>query len=46
MPNMYRNRGGHAGDWNVIHNIPVLNGDALANPGALEYYRYIPELQA
>jgi len=30
---------------NVIHNIPVLNRDALANPGTLEYYRDIPDLQ-
>jgi acetoacetyl-CoA synthetase len=30
---------------NVIHNQPVLNKDALANPEALDYYRDIPELQ-
>ncbi|MCL6479692.1 MAG: acetoacetate--CoA ligase [Peptococcaceae bacterium] len=30
---------------NVIHNQPVLNKDALANPEALEYYKDIPELQ-
>lgn len=30
---------------NVIHNRPVLNKDALANPEALEYYKNIPELQ-
>jgi acetoacetyl-CoA synthetase len=30
---------------NVIHNLPVLNKDALANPEALEYYKDIPELQ-
>ncbi|MCL6610171.1 MAG: acetoacetate--CoA ligase [Peptococcaceae bacterium] len=30
---------------NIIHNRPVLNKDALANPEALEYYKDIPELQ-
>lgn len=30
---------------NIIHNRPVLNKDALANPEALEYYKNIPELQ-
>ncbi len=30
---------------NVIHNQPVLNKDALANPQALDYYKDIPELQ-
>ncbi|MHB1042587.1 MAG: acetoacetate--CoA ligase [Eubacteriales bacterium] len=31
---------------NVIHNLPVLNMDALANPEALEHYRDIPGLQS
>ncbi|MGH8377563.1 MAG: AMP-binding enzyme, partial [Gammaproteobacteria bacterium] len=30
---------------NVIHNRPVKNTDALANPQALEQYRNLPELQ-
>ncbi|MCL6638163.1 MAG: acetoacetate--CoA ligase [Firmicutes bacterium] len=30
---------------NIIHNQPVLNKDALANPEALEYYKDIEELQ-
>ncbi len=29
----------------VIHDRPVKNRDALANPGALEYFRHLPELQ-
>ncbi|MGB9825238.1 MAG: AMP-binding enzyme, partial [Desulfofundulus sp.] len=29
----------------VIHNRPVLNKDALANPEALEYFKNLPELQ-
>jgi acetoacetyl-CoA synthetase len=29
----------------VIHGDPVRNVDALANPGALEYFRDLPELQ-
>jgi acetoacetyl-CoA synthetase len=29
----------------VIHGEPVRNIDALANPGALEYFRDLPELQ-
>ena len=31
---------------NVVHNQPVKNTDALANPEALELYRDLPELQA
>ncbi|MDI6812610.1 MAG: acetoacetate--CoA ligase [Desulfitobacteriaceae bacterium] len=31
--------------YNVIHNEPVLNRDALGNPEALEYYRDLKELQ-
>ncbi|SHI65027.1 acetoacetate--CoA ligase [Desulfofundulus thermosubterraneus] len=31
---------------NVIHNQPVLNKDALANPEALEYFKNLPELQS
>jgi acetoacetyl-CoA synthetase len=31
---------------NVIHGLPVKNVDALANPGALEYFRDLPELQS
>ncbi|MEP4149376.1 MAG: acetoacetate--CoA ligase [Halioglobus sp.] len=31
---------------NVVHNRPVKNTDALANPGALELYRDLPQLQA
>ncbi|MGH8307244.1 MAG: AMP-binding enzyme, partial [Gammaproteobacteria bacterium] len=30
---------------NVIHNRPVRNTDALANPQALEQYKNLPELQ-
>ena len=30
---------------NVIHNEPVKNRDALANPEALELYRDLPELR-
>ncbi len=30
---------------NVVHNRPVKNTDALANPGALELYRDLPELR-
>ena len=29
----------------VIHGEPVRNVDALANPGALEHFRDLPELQ-
>lgn len=29
----------------IIHNQPVLNRDALANPDVLDYYKDIPELQ-
>lgn len=29
---------------NIIHNKPVLNQDALANPGALEYFKDLPDL--
>jgi acetoacetyl-CoA synthetase len=31
---------------NVIHNRPVKNTDALANPEALELFRNLPELQS
>jgi acetoacetyl-CoA synthetase len=31
---------------NVVHGLPVKNVDALANPGALEHFRDLPELQA
>ena len=31
---------------NIIHNEPVLNVDALANPESLEYYKNIKELQS
>jgi acetoacetyl-CoA synthetase len=31
---------------NVIHGRPVHNSDALANPGALEHFRDIPELRS
>jgi acetoacetyl-CoA synthetase len=30
---------------NVVHGLPVKNVDALANPGALEHFRDLPELQ-
>ncbi|HEY2809754.1 MAG TPA: acetoacetate--CoA ligase [Steroidobacteraceae bacterium] len=30
----------------VVHGLPVKNVDALANPGALEHFRDLPELQA
>ncbi|MHB8918412.1 MAG: acyl-CoA synthetase family protein, partial [Desulfocucumaceae bacterium] len=30
---------------NIIHNKPVLNRDALANPESLEFFRNIPQLQ-
>ena len=29
----------------VVHNLPVKNKEALANPEALEYFRDIPDLQ-
>ena len=29
---------------NIIHNRPVQNLDALANPEALDYFRDLPEL--
>ena len=31
---------------NIVHNKPVLNVDALANPESLGYYKNIKELQA
>jgi acetoacetyl-CoA synthetase len=31
---------------NVVHDLPVKNLDALANPEALEQFRNRPELQA
>jgi acetoacetyl-CoA synthetase len=31
---------------NVVHNRPVKNADALANPEALELYKNLPELQS
>ena len=31
---------------NVIHDRPVRNVDALANPQALEHFRNLPELAA
>ncbi|HEY0767413.1 MAG TPA: acetoacetate--CoA ligase, partial [Steroidobacteraceae bacterium] len=31
---------------NVIHGLPVKNVDALANPGALEHFRDLPDLQS
>jgi acetoacetyl-CoA synthetase len=31
---------------NVIHGRPVKNADALANPGALDLYRDLPELES
>jgi acetoacetyl-CoA synthetase len=31
---------------NVIHGLPVKNMDALANPGALEHFRDLPELKS
>jgi acetoacetyl-CoA synthetase len=30
---------------NVIHGLPVKNLDALANPGALDYFRDVPDLR-
>jgi len=30
---------------NVIHGLPVKNLDALANPGSLEHFRNLPELE-
>jgi len=30
---------------NIVHGQPVTNTDALANPGALEYFKNLPELQ-
>jgi acetoacetyl-CoA synthetase len=29
----------------VIHDRPVKNTDALANPQALEHFRHLPELE-
>jgi acetoacetyl-CoA synthetase len=31
---------------NVVHGLPVKNTDALANPGALEHFRDLPDLQS
>jgi acetoacetyl-CoA synthetase len=31
---------------NIIHGRPVLNRDALTNPGSLDYYEDIPELKS
>jgi acetoacetyl-CoA synthetase len=31
---------------NVIHGLPVMNRDALANPGALEHFRDLPDLSS
>ncbi|HEY5777032.1 MAG TPA: hypothetical protein VIS57_13145, partial [Xanthomonadales bacterium] len=31
---------------NIVHNQPVKNTDALANPEALELFRNLPELQS
>jgi len=31
---------------NVIHGLPVKNRDALANPGALEHFRDLPDLSS
>ena len=31
---------------NVIHGLPVKNLDALANPGALEHFRHLPDLSS
>jgi len=31
---------------NIVHGAPVKNVDALANPGALEHFRDLPELQS
>jgi acetoacetyl-CoA synthetase len=31
---------------NIIHGKPVLNKDALANPGVLDLYANLPELQS
>ena len=31
--------------WNVIHNEPVSNVDALANPASLELYKNLVELK-
>ena len=31
---------------NIVHNRPVKNKDALANPEALELYKNLPELQS
>jgi acetoacetyl-CoA synthetase len=31
---------------NMVHNEPVLNAEALANPESLQYFRGRPELQA
>jgi acetoacetyl-CoA synthetase len=31
---------------NVVHGLPIKNVDALANPGALEHFRDLPELQS
>jgi len=30
---------------NIVHGLPVTNTDALANPGALEHFKNLPELQ-
>jgi acetoacetyl-CoA synthetase len=30
---------------NVVHGRPVKNQEALANPGALQLFEHLPELQ-
>jgi acetoacetyl-CoA synthetase len=48
VPDLPRTRSGKVTELavrNVLHGLPVKNVDALANPGALEHFRDLPELQ-
>jgi acetoacetyl-CoA synthetase len=48
VPDIPRTRSGKITELavrNVIHGLPVKNVDALANPGALEHFRDLPDLQ-
>jgi acetoacetyl-CoA synthetase len=48
VPDLPRTRSGKITELavrNVVHGLPVKNVDALANPGALEHFRDLPELK-
>ena len=49
VPDFPRTRSGKLTELavrNVIHDLPVKNLDALANPGALEYFRGLADLKS